>query len=188
MKKHIAIGILTLLLFIASCSSRKVQVEKVVAKSNVAEKVVSEKHADSVANIKKEVVISVSDDGSVITEVTTVTPIDPNKEATVKNTQGVLVTMTNAVYRLERMITKKKYALKKQIKENKAIQVKKTANASAEKHAKESKEEYVRKLDKKTYLSPWLLLIAIPALCCAAGYVYYKANPTSRLFSLFKRQ
>ena len=187
MKKNIAIGILTLLLFIASCSSRKVKSVKEASKNNVTEKAVIHDKDDSSMNVRRETAVSVSDDGQTTTETLTITPLDPNKEATMKDAQGLLITMSNAVYRLERMIAKKKYDLKEEIKENKAVQIKRTSNASTEKHAKESKEAYVKESDKKVSLLPWHIFISLLVLCGAAGYIYYKANPTSRLFSLFKR-
>lgn len=186
-KKDLILWTLLFLIFVSitGCGARKTHKEKEVVKTESGTVSDEKVNTDSTDNTKKEVVITKSQNGSVVKEVITITPIDPNKEATVKDTTGNLIRVNNAVYRIERMIAKNNYEIKKETKQQKAIAVKTNRNASFEKHAKEEKYAEMKVSDKKQFNYSYLLLLIIPLV--GGVYLFYRYHPTNKLFNFLKK-
>jgi preprotein translocase subunit SecF len=186
-KKDLILGVFLFLVLtsIIGCGARKTHKEK--EKTKTESVIVSNEkvNADSTDNTKKDVFIVKSESGTVLKEVITVTPIDPNKEATVKNADGNVVKVNNAIYKIERMIANNNYELKKETKEQKAVSVKTNKNASFEKHEKEAKYVELKVSDKKQFNYSYLLLLIIPLVI--GVYLFYKYNPSVKLFNFLKK-
>ena len=185
MKKQLLLVALIIAIAISSCASRKVRNEITSVKKEIEIKSVEKEQSDSISNIKKEIVTYSSHEGSVVTEVITITPIDPNKEATIKDSNGISVAVNNAVYRIDRMIKKDNKQLKQGIKEQQIAIKKKVSNASFERHAKEKIDNHAKFSEKKQFNYSCLLLLIIPLI--GGVYLFYRNNPTSKMFNLFKR-
>ena len=181
----LSISIFILSLTVGCSGTRKVNKENKIVDKESLLKSNEEMKSDSLSNFKKETSTIVSENGNTIIETITITPINPNKEATVKDTTGVLIKVNNAVYKLERMIKKNVKELKQGIKEQQVAIKRKVSNASFEKHDKEKIEHQVKLSEKKQFNSIYLLLMIILLICVV--YLFYKNNPTSKLFNIFKR-
>lgn len=185
-KELILIAVCLLILSLATaCSARKTIKESIVVDKEVFSKSNEKEKSDSISNFKKDVKTVVSEDESTITETITITPIDPSREATVKDTTGIKVSVNNAVYKLERMIKKNAKELKQSIKEQQVAIKRKVSNVSFEKNAKEKVDHQTKLSEKKQFNYSYLLFLIIPL--GFGAYMFYKNNPTNRFLNLFKK-
>ena len=156
---------LILLVLLTSCSSRKVQIEKVKETTEI-----SQVNKDKTETISNEVVKESTDtNNDVITETTEIVPIDLSKESFFITPEGKKIQLINATYKRIRTIDKSKVIQSKQ-KENKAI--KRVQNDNL---IRINKDVLHKSKETKRVIYWWFLLpLIIPIY-----YIYKKLNPSA---------
>ena len=147
----IGIAMFILIATFFSCSSRKVQLEKTIDKTEITQEATEK--IQVITNETEKSTIDTNND--VITETTEIVPIDPEKESFFITPEGKKVQLINASYKTTRIKDKSKVIQTKE-KENKAV--KRTQNDNLLRINKDVLQKS-KETERITYW--WFLLILI---------------------------
>ena len=164
-KLLIGIAMFILIATLFSCSTRKVQLEKVIEKTEIGQV-----NKDKTEVITNEVVKESTDtNNDVVTETTEIVPIDTTKESFFITPEGKKVQLNNAMYKRITTIDKSK-SMRTIKKENKAV--KRTQNDNLLRINK----DVLHKTKETERITYWwfLLLLLIPIY-----FIYKNLNPST---------
>jgi hypothetical protein len=189
-KSKIEVIILTFICFLIiavlmSCSARTSEVTKTKSLDEVVAVKKEVVIVNQESNVKKEVKKEVVDNGSVVKETTTVTPIDNTKDAFVDIPGKGLMKLNNSKYVNEKSSsnTNTTYYETLSLQENK-----KKDSLFALGSLDVKKKEETQDLKKTNKSSPVFYWLVTLAAALAGLYVYYRINPYSKVFNILKKK
>lgn len=184
MKKIYIILLISLVSIITSCGARKSETKKenINTTTNISSK--EEEKTSEVLNVKINSNIDISEDAFTRIITTTITPIDNSKPAEIVDKHGKKIKINNSKYVEE----EREEIIKKNKKDNTITSISDIKNEDIQKSLKidsEYNSKNKEKITEKESSFRWYFLF-IPVILLAGCYTYYKATPTTRLFSMFK--